>query len=173
MQFVQEDFADQVASILEETGLSPQYLELELTERRRQRLRRVCPSDAAPQGAWRPHRHRRLRHRLLLPQLPASPAHRPDQDRPLLHSVMHEPNGSLPIVEAIISMSQSLGLGVVGEGVETMEQMSTLCRKGCNLLQGYLFSAPSQRRRRHLYSRPAKSHHSRSVLRPAPSPPHN
>jgi EAL domain-containing protein (putative c-di-GMP-specific phosphodiesterase class I) len=39
-------------------------------------------------------------------------------------------------------MAQTLGLRVVGEGVETMGQMEALRRGGCDLLQGYLFSKP-------------------------------
>ena len=35
-----------------------------------------------------------------------------------------------------------MGMRVVAEGVETLEQMCTLRQKGCDVLQGYLFSAP-------------------------------
>ena len=47
-----------------------------------------------------------------------------------------------PIVDAVISMAQTLGLRVVGEGVETMGQMEALSNGGCDILQGYLFSKP-------------------------------
>jgi len=56
--------------------------------------------------------------------------------------VVNQSNGSLPIVEAIITMAQRLGLRVVGEGIETVEQMKILCENGCDLLQGFLFSRP-------------------------------
>ncbi|MDW7675006.1 MAG: EAL domain-containing protein [Bacillota bacterium] len=46
------------------------------------------------------------------------------------------------LVETIISMSESLNFEVVAEGVETEEQYSFLKRKNCRLGQGYLFSRP-------------------------------
>jgi len=56
--------------------------------------------------------------------------------------VLNAPNSTLPILEAIISMAKNMELGVVGEGVETDEQMAMLCLKGCDLLQGFLYSRP-------------------------------
>jgi len=46
------------------------------------------------------------------------------------------------IATAIISMGKALGLTVVAEGVETSEQDAFLRRRGCDELQGYLFSKP-------------------------------
>ncbi len=46
------------------------------------------------------------------------------------------------IVEAIIGMARALGLDVVAEGVETLEQLSELKRLGCDFAQGYYFSRP-------------------------------
>jgi diguanylate cyclase (GGDEF)-like protein len=47
-----------------------------------------------------------------------------------------------PLVKAIIALAHSLGLAVVGEGVETPEQGGALRRYGCEMVQGYLFSRP-------------------------------
>ena len=46
------------------------------------------------------------------------------------------------ITTAIIALAQSLELQVVAEGVETEEQSEFLRKKGCHLMQGYLFSRP-------------------------------
>jgi EAL domain-containing protein (putative c-di-GMP-specific phosphodiesterase class I) len=50
---------------------------------------------------------------------------------------------SMAIVRAIVAMSQSLGLTVIAEGVETQDQCwSAVTKVGCDAAQGYLFSAP-------------------------------
>jgi diguanylate cyclase (GGDEF)-like protein/PAS domain S-box-containing protein len=46
------------------------------------------------------------------------------------------------IVQSIIAMSQSLGVAVIAEGVETKDQQEILLKLGCNLFQGYLFGKP-------------------------------
>lgn len=49
---------------------------------------------------------------------------------------------SMSIVNMIISLSKTLGLSVVTEGVETKEQVAKLTRMGCGVYQGYYFSKP-------------------------------
>ena len=46
------------------------------------------------------------------------------------------------LIEALVKMAQALGLEVVAEGVETEEQAATLAGMGCHLLQGYYFDRP-------------------------------
>jgi EAL domain-containing protein (putative c-di-GMP-specific phosphodiesterase class I) len=46
------------------------------------------------------------------------------------------------IAKTIIALAGSLGLGVVAEGVETMEQRDHLAALGCTMYQGYFFCRP-------------------------------
>jgi len=50
--------------------------------------------------------------------------------------------GDPAIVRAIIAMAQSLGIGLVAEGVETVAQAKVLQAEGCPVMQGYLFARP-------------------------------
>jgi EAL domain-containing protein (putative c-di-GMP-specific phosphodiesterase class I) len=51
-------------------------------------------------------------------------------------------SSSLAISEAIITMSHSLNLEVIAEGVETLAQLELLGARNCDQIQGYLFSPP-------------------------------
>jgi EAL domain-containing protein (putative c-di-GMP-specific phosphodiesterase class I) len=49
---------------------------------------------------------------------------------------------SLAIVKSIIDMGNNLGLTVIAEGVETLEDKETLIKANCHIAQGYLYSRP-------------------------------
>ena len=63
-------------------------------------------------------------------------------DRTFVRDTPGDPNDTA-IVEAILSVSQHLGLRVVAEGVETEEQAAFLKSHGCQCLQGYLYARPT------------------------------
>ena len=49
------------------------------------------------------------------------------------------------VAAAVVSLARTLGLGVVAEGVETLEQDEVLVELGCDVVQGYLYSRPLHR----------------------------
>jgi diguanylate cyclase (GGDEF)-like protein len=143
VQFVRPDFADQVANALEESELPAALLELELTEsvmvkdfeessRQLKRLKRLGVSIALDDFGTGYSSLNQL-HRLPIDRLKI--------DRSFVQAML-EPEGTLPIVESIIAMAHSMGAQVVGEGVESQQQMETLRMIGCDFLQGYLLSRP-------------------------------
>jgi EAL domain-containing protein (putative c-di-GMP-specific phosphodiesterase class I) len=50
--------------------------------------------------------------------------------------------GDQAIAEAIIVMAHKLGMRVIAEGVETVEQRNMLAAAGCDFGQGYLYAKP-------------------------------
>ena len=62
-------------------------------------------------------------------------------DRSFVSDLPHDQDDSA-LVAAIIAMSHSLGLVVVGEGVENADQLEFLRDHGCDSVQGYYLSKP-------------------------------
>ena len=62
-------------------------------------------------------------------------------DRSFIKDLLSDPNDAA-IARTIIGLAQSLGLGVMAEGVETQDQRDFLARHGCHSYQGYLFCRP-------------------------------
>jgi diguanylate cyclase (GGDEF)-like protein len=56
-------------------------------------------------------------------------------------SLLHTKQGEA-VCRAIITLGHALGMTVIGEGVETSEQASTLARLGCDQVQGFYFAMP-------------------------------
>ena len=88
-QFRDPDLVGRIAGILAETGLEPEWLELELTEtiimtEATQSIAALEPDQAPGRRAV----DRRFRHRLFQPQLPDEAADRHAEDRPKLHPAL-------------------------------------------------------------------------------------
>jgi Amt family ammonium transporter len=142
-QVAQRDLPEFVAGVLDETGLEPACLSLEITESV------LLEESDAPAAVLRSLRATGAR--LVLDdfgtgysslgylkrlQLDALKVDRSFVDG--LGSGQEE----TAIVEAIVGMAKALGLGVVAEGVETEEQLAELRRLGCDGAQGYWFARP-------------------------------
>ncbi|MGH8854762.1 MAG: putative bifunctional diguanylate cyclase/phosphodiesterase, partial [Telluria sp.] len=69
------------------------------------------------------------------------PIHTLKIDRSFTTGIPDDPS-DCAIAGTIISMAQQLGLRVIAEGVETLEQMVFLRKSGCDEVQGYLYSKP-------------------------------
>jgi diguanylate cyclase (GGDEF)-like protein/PAS domain S-box-containing protein len=140
-QFAQPDLLDQVSSILDETGLDPNFLTLEITES-------VLMDDLDAAAAML-FKLRALGVRLSiddfgtgyssLTYLHRFPIDTLKIDRSFV-SVLDKDH--LEIVRTILNLAQNLDMDVVAEGVETQEQMSLLRNLSCQSGQGFFFSRP-------------------------------
>lgn len=62
-------------------------------------------------------------------------------DKSFIDNIINEP-GDTAIVKSIITLADNLGLNVIAEGVETIEQRDYVKNIGCPLIQGYYYSKP-------------------------------
>ncbi len=63
-------------------------------------------------------------------------------DRLKIDKSFVQSHDSTAIVDAVINMGLSLGMEIVAEGVEESDQLTLLRMKGCNYVQGYVYSKP-------------------------------
>ncbi|HIF09787.1 MAG TPA: EAL domain-containing protein [Sneathiellales bacterium] len=64
-------------------------------------------------------------------------------DRAFIKDVTTDPEDAA-LTRAIIAMAQGLGLKVIGEEIETAEQLEFLRAKGCDMIQGYYIGGPME-----------------------------
>jgi diguanylate cyclase (GGDEF)-like protein len=142
-QFLDEQLLSDVASILEETGMAPQLLEIELNEsllihdvedtmRILTGLKslgvRIAVDDFGTGY-------------LSLAMLQRFPLDTIKIDRSLMRDISGT-NDDTGLADAIIAMGKSLSLTVVAQGVETKEQAEHLRLHACDELQGFYFKKP-------------------------------
>ena len=144
VQFRQAGFCDMVKTVLDESGLLPEHLELELTESllllatdemrydvlgRLKNLGVHLALDDFGTG---------FSSLSYLKQLPVSKV---KIDRSFIRDLQHNPSDEA-ITSAIIQMAKCLRLKVTAEGVENEIQLRVLRELGCDDVQGFLFSKP-------------------------------
>ena len=142
-QFEQQGLIVQVAGALAEAGIAAGRLELEMTES----MVMQNPSEAVSLLG----ELKALGVRLSiddfgtgyssLSYLKRFPLDTLKIDRSFIEGLPGDGDNAA-IAEAILAMARKLSFSVVAEGVETEAQAAFLCAKGCQLLQGYLFSRP-------------------------------
>ncbi|AUH51912.1 diguanylate cyclase [Chromobacterium sp. ATCC 53434] len=143
VQITEDDFSDAVRSILAETGLDPQWLELEITEgvlaQNIEQTMRVL-SELKALGVLISIDDFGTGYSSLayLKQFPIDVL---KIDQSFVHDMLDN-RSNFAIVAAIINMAEGLGLRLVAEGVETPEQEAALVNMGCSIMQGYLYSRP-------------------------------
>jgi EAL domain-containing protein (putative c-di-GMP-specific phosphodiesterase class I) len=140
-QLERGDLAAEVQRVLKETGLSPELLELELSERG------VLRGDPAILAQLR--RIKRLGVRLVVDdfgtgQTGMSYLTQFDLDglkidRSFVKGMLKNDQDDA-LTAAMIAMAQRLKMDVIAEGVETEAQRERICEYGCQAIQGFLYS---------------------------------
>lgn len=142
-QFREPDFVQTVRGAIERTGANPKRLKLELTEsllvdnvediiQKMYALKAVGVEFSLDDFGIGYSSLSYLK-RLPLDQLKI--------DQSFVRDVLIDPNDA-SIAKTIVNLAQSLGLGVIAEGVETDAQRSFLADAGCHAYQGYFFCRP-------------------------------
>jgi EAL domain-containing protein (putative c-di-GMP-specific phosphodiesterase class I) len=140
-QFSDDNFLEDLFSVLRETGMDPHSLELEVTES-------VLMKNAeAATSILKSVRDIGIRVSVddfgtgysSLSYLRRFPLDALKIDQSFLHKIYVAPDDSI-IVSAIIDMGRAIGLRVIAEGVETVEELAFLKANNCDEAQGYYFS---------------------------------
>jgi diguanylate cyclase (GGDEF)-like protein/PAS domain S-box-containing protein len=142
-QFEQADLVDRIAEVLEETGLEPQSLQLEITET-------VLVQDPeAALGCLRKLKKLGVGLKIddfgtgysSLNYLNQFPFDSLKIDRSFVMRMPVDQRSS-DVVGTILQLARKLNLEVVAEGVETAEQISKLRSLGCHCGQGFFYAQP-------------------------------
>jgi len=149
-QFLDPRLADLVAEALQEAGVRPDRLEIELTETTAMRDRDVTARIFG--------RLRDLGIRVAIDDfgtgysnmsyLRTLPFDKLKIDREFVAGVDRAPN-LLAISSALVGLARGLGAKVVAEGAEREEEVRLLYEEGCSLFQGYYFAKPVSPERFH------------------------
>jgi len=141
--FARRELYQQVAQVLDATGLDPAYLELEVTE--------SAVMDDPEVALEQMHRLRELGVRLAIDdfgtgyssllRLKRLPVQKLKIDQGFVAGLPCDEDDAA-IVRVIIALAQSMGMQVHAEGIEQVEQAGFLLEHECDLGQGYWFGRP-------------------------------
>jgi len=142
-QFRQHDLLEQILQILNETGICPHQLELEITEST------IMDNIDTAALTMRALHASGIRISIddfgtgysSLNHLKRFPINTVKIDRSFVRDITTDSDDAA-IVGAIISMAHNMELNVIAEGVETEEQLAFLRKLHCDAIQGFLFSPP-------------------------------
>ncbi len=142
-QFYQANLAKLIERILDESGLPPHCLELEITESM------MMGNTEKVLGILSELKEMNIQLAVddfgtgysSLGYLKRFPIDRLKIDRSFIDDVATSPHDAT-IAKAIISLAHNLGLHVIAEGVENHAQLSFLAENSCDEIQGYLLSRP-------------------------------
>jgi EAL domain-containing protein (putative c-di-GMP-specific phosphodiesterase class I) len=140
-QFMQRGLADSIRSILDETGMSPALLDLEITETTLMQsggLTVEVLEQIAAMGVGLSIDDFGTGYSSLA-YLKRFPVHKIKVDRAFVRELEASAEDRA-IVAAVMALANSLQLEVVAEGVETEAQLALLRQQGCELAQGFLFA---------------------------------
>ncbi|WP_172605167.1 putative bifunctional diguanylate cyclase/phosphodiesterase [Rhizobium leguminosarum] len=143
-QLRRPNFAEEVFTVLQESGLPPSRLELELTESS------LIEDNSDIYSVLKSLRSRGIQISLddfgtgfsCLSHLMRFDIDRIKIDRSFVSLLGTKANGAA-IIGAIVALSRNLGISTTAEGVETEYQRDFLAALGCTDLQGYFFSKPA------------------------------
>ena len=132
-----------ITNVLNETGLSPQYLELEMTEKT------VMDHIETASAVLEKLKSTGVQISLdrfgtgytSISHLKLFPVNVLKIDQSFIKGIPNNPN-DVAITNAFIQLAHNLGFEVVAEGVETAEQVQYLSNQGCDMVQGYFLSHP-------------------------------
>jgi EAL domain-containing protein (putative c-di-GMP-specific phosphodiesterase class I) len=137
------DFVNQLQHVVEQTGIDPKRLGLEVTEG-------VVIEDIKD-TVKKMHTLKKMGIRFSiddfgtgyssLSSLKTLPLDQLKIDQSFVRDIFLDPNDET-IIETIITMAHILGMEVIAEGVENKEQVQFLTEKGCKIFQGYYFDKP-------------------------------
>jgi EAL domain-containing protein (putative c-di-GMP-specific phosphodiesterase class I) len=143
LQFEKPNIVEEIAELLLETGVSPEMIELELTEsmiiqnpeKVRSKLCRLkdLGLTIALDDFGTGYSNLQYLRRLPIDTLKI--------DRSFVADIPFDAD-AVAVARAIIGLGRSLGFNVVAEGVEQVGQAEFLAGEGCSLAQGFLFAAP-------------------------------